>query len=201
MRITGAKTRLARRVGEALREKDVKYLQKRGYPPGMHGQERRRLSEYGEQLLEKQKAKWIYGVAERQFRTYVSAARRKKEQTGTALLEFLELRLDNVVYRLGFGASRAAARQLVSHGFITVNGKRVNIPSYRVGVGDAVAVAESKKPSKLVQQMAPRLKDYKPLEWLDLSVAALSGKVLSRPTADNTGGTLRMALIIEHYSR
>lgn len=201
MRITGPKTRLARRAGEALREKDAKYLQKRNYPPGAHGQSRRRISEYGEHLLEKQKAKWIYGVAERQFRTYATAARRKKEQTGTALLEFLELRLDNVVYRLGFGSSRAGARQLVSHGFITVNGKRVDIPSYRVSVGDTVAVAESKKTSKLVQQMAPRLKEHKPLEWLDLSAAALSGKVLSRPTADNAGSTLRMALIIEHYSR
>lgn len=201
MRNIGPKTRKARRIGEPLREKDVKILQKRGYPPGMHGQSRRRISEYGGQLLEKQKAKWIYGLTERQFRRYVDSARRKKEMTGVALLEQLELRLDNVVYRLGFASSRAQARQVVGHGFVTVGGKRVDIPSYQVAVGETIAIVESKKGGKLIQSMAPRLKDYKPLEWLSLDRAALSGKILSRPTEDNTGSTIRMALIIEHYSR
>ena len=201
MRNTGPKTRLARRAGEPLREKDAKIMQKRGYPPGMHGQSRRRMSEYGEQLLEKQKAKWIYGLAERQFHRYAAEAARKKEVTGPALLEALELRLDNVVYRLGFSPSRAGARQFVSHGFVTVNGKRVNVPSFRLKVGDTVAVAEAKKPSKLVQAQAPKLKDFKPLEWLQLEPAQLSGKVLSQPTAENTASTLRLNLIIEHYSR
>lgn len=201
MRNTGPKTRLARRVGEALREKDVKYMQKRGYPPGMHGQSRRRISEYGVQLLEKQKAKWLYGVAERQFRRYVEAANRKPETTGSVLLEILELRLDNIVYRLGLASSRAQARQVVGHGFITVNGKRVDIPSYGVKVGDSVAVAENKRVSRLIQQLVPKLREHKPQEWLHLDAQSMSGKILSRPTNDNTGSTLRMELIIEHYSR
>lgn len=201
MRNTGPKTRLARRAGEPLREKDVKIMQKRGYPPGMHGQSRRRMSEYGEQLLEKQKAKWIYGMTERQFRAVAAEAARKKEVTDSALLEALELRLDNVVYRLGFAPSRAAARQFVSHGFVTVNGKRVNVPSFHLKVGDTVAVAEAKKAGKLVQAQAPKLKDFKPLEWLQLEPAQFTGKILSQPTAENTGSTLRLNLIIEHYSR
>ena len=201
MRNTGPKTRLARRVGEPLRDKDAKYLVKRAYPPGMHGQSRRRLSEYGIQLLEKQKAKWIYGVSERQFRRYIETAGRKPGMTGVVLLEELELRLDNVTYRLGFASSRAQARQIVSHGFVTVNGKRLDIPSYAVKVGDAVALAETKKAGKYTQLLTPKLREHKPLEWLALDASAMSGKVLSRPTADNTASTLRMELIIEHYSR
>lgn len=201
MRNTGPKTRLARRLGEALREKDVKYLQKRNYPPGVHGQSRRRVSEYGGQLMEKQKAKWIYGVAERQFRRYVEKAAAKPGMTGSVLLEFLEMRLDNVVYRLGLAGSRPQARQITSHGFITINGQRVNIPSYQVAVGDTISIQENKKSSKYAEGLAPRLKDFKPLEWLELDPKTMTGKVLSKPTADNTGSTIRMELIIEHYSR
>ena len=174
---------------------------KRNYPPGAHGQNRRRMSEYGTQLLEKQKAKWIYGVAERQFRTYADAATRKKGMTGNLLLEALEMRLDNVVYRFGFGSSRAQARQIVGHNFITVNGKRVNIPSYRAKVGDVVAIAENKKTTKYVQILAPKLREAKPQDWLSLDSKAMTGKILSQPTMDNTGSTLRMSLIVEHYSR
>ncbi|MBI4050131.1 MAG: 30S ribosomal protein S4 [Candidatus Doudnabacteria bacterium] len=201
MRYTGPKTRLARRVGEPLRDKDTKYLVKRSYPPGMHGQSRRRISEYGTQFLEKQKAKWTYGVTERQFRRYISAATSKKGTTGDFLLESLELRLDNIVYRLGFAGSRAQARQIVGHGFITVNGKRVDIPSYRVAAGDQIALAAGKRASKYAQLLAPRLREHKALEWLELDAKNFSGKVMSRPTRDNTGTTLRMELIIEHYSR
>lgn len=201
MRYTGPKTRLARRVGEPLRDKDAKYLVKRSYPPGMHGQARRRLSEYGTQFLEKQKAKWTYGVTERQFRRYIEAATSKKGTTGDFLLESLELRLDNVVYRLGFGSSRAQARQIVGHGFITVNGKPVDIPSYQVRVGDQIAVAESKRAGKYAQTLVPRLKDLKTLEWVQLDPKNFSGKVMTKPTRDNTGSTIRMELIIEHYSR
>lgn len=201
MRRTGPKTKWARRAGEALRDKDVKYLQKRAYPPGMHGQSRRRKSEYGTQLSEKQKAKWMYDVSERQFRRYVFASARKKEVTGKVLLEILELRLDNLVYRLGFAASRAQGRQIVSHGFITVNGKKVSLPSYQVKIGDEIALNPSKQNSKYVQHLALQLKEFKPQEWLTLSAKDMKGKVLSLPTAENTGSVIQMQLIIEHYSR
>lgn len=201
MRRTGPKTKLARRLGEPLRDKDAKYLVKRNYPPGMHGQSRRRISEFGQQLAEKQKAKWIYAVAERQFRRYVSDATRNPGTTGDVLLKLLELRLDNVVYRLGFAASRAGGRQLVSHGYFQVNGKKVNIPSYRVRIGDEISVPEKKRASKYIEILLPKLKEHKPQEWLQLDAKNLSGKVLAAPTFDNTGSTLRMELVIEHYSR
>lgn len=201
MRHTGPKTRLARRIGEALRDKDVKFLQKRNYPPGMHGQSRRRKSEYGHQLAEKQKAKWTYDITERQFRRYVQAASRKREVTGLALLEILEGRLDNVVYRLGFARSRAGARQITSHGFITVNGKKINIPSYQVKAGDEIGINPTKINSKYIQLLALELKDFKPQEWLGLQAKELKGKVLSKPSPENTGSTIHMELIIEHYSR
>ena len=201
MRKTGPKTRLARRIGQALRDKDAKYLVKRNYPPGMHGQSRRRLSEFGVHHFAKQKAKWIYGIAEKQFRRYMEVASRKKEMTGDVLLNLLELRLDNVVYRLGFATSRAQARQLVNHNFFTVNGKKVGIPSYQVSVGDEIAVAENKKQSKYIQHLMPAIKEAKPQEWLRLDSNSLSGKLLARPTEENTGSILEMDLIVEHYNR
>ncbi len=201
MRRIGPKTRLARRIGEALRDKDVKYLQKRNYPPGMHGQARSRRSEFGTQLLEKQKAKWTYLVSERQFRRYVKQSSRKKGLTASLLLQLLELRLDNVVYRLGFAPSRAGARQLVSHGFFTVNGRAVNIPSFALKIGDEIAVVEAKKTTKYMAQYQALLKEFKPQEWLSLQSIAWRGKVLSYPTGENTGSTIQMNLILEHYSR
>lgn len=201
MRNTGPKTRYARRIGEPLRDKDAKIFTKRNYPPGMHGQSRRRKSEYGRQLAEKQKAKWIYGLTERQFRRYAAAAARKKGMTGELLLAALEFRLDNVVYRLGFAQSRAQARQIVGHRFITVNGKRVNIPSYKVSIGDEVAVAESKKKSKYVERLLPQIKVYSPQDWLSVDVKQLTGRILTKPTYDNTGSTIQPQLIVEHYSR
>ena len=201
MRRTGPKTRLARRVGEALRDKDTKYLQKRNYPPGMHGQNRIRRSEYGIQLLEKQKARWTYLVSERQFRRYVENSMRNKALTSEVLLQFLELRLDNVVYRLGFAASRAQGRQLASHGFLTVNGKKVTIPSYQVAVGDTVGVNPAKQTSKFLALREPALKEFKPQEWLSLEPKSWTGKVIAKPTMENAGSTLQMDRIIEHYSR
>lgn len=201
MRNTGPKTRLARRQGEALRDKDAKYLTKRNYPPGMHGQSRRRKSEYGQQLSEKQKAKWIYGVTERQFRRYADEAARKKGMTGELLLAALELRLDNIVYRLGFAASRPQARQIVGHGFIAVNGKRVNIPSYHVSIGDEITLQESKKNSKYVERLNQLIKDYQTQDWLQLEAKNLKGKIISKPTYDNTGATIHPQPIIEYYSR
>lgn len=201
MRRTGPKTKLARRIGEPLRDKDVKILLKRNYPPGMHGQSRRRKSEYGIQLSEKQKAKWTYDVSEKQFRRYVEDALAQKGVTGPALLERLETRLDNIVYRLGFATSRAQARQIVSHGFIAVNGKNVNIPSFKVNIGDAISVREAKQNSKYIQHLIPQLKEFKVQEWLSLEAKELKGKILSGPNRDNTGSTIHMELIIEHYSR
>lgn len=201
MRRIGPKTRLARRIGEPLRDKDAKLLIKRNYPPGMHGQSRRRKSEYGIQLLEKQKAKWSYDVNERQFRKYVESATRERGVTGQALLAHLELRLDNIVYRLGFAPSRAGARQLVSHGFITVGGKKVNIPSYQVKLGDEIGINKTKRDSKYIQRLMPQLKEHKTLDWLSLQSSELVGKVLASPTRENTNSTIQMELIIEHYSR
>lgn len=201
MRNTGPKTRLARRIGEPLRDKDAKIMVKRNYPPGMHGQNRSRPSEFAIHHWEKQKAKWIYQITERQFSNYVKEASRKKAMTGVQLLEFLELRLDNVVYRLGLATSRAQGRQIVSHRFITVDGKRVNIPSFQVPVGATVAIAEGKKNSKYTELLIPSLKDRKTQDWVQLDAKNLSGKVLSRPTAQLTGSTIKMDLIVEHYNR
>ncbi|MBI4050492.1 MAG: 30S ribosomal protein S4 [Candidatus Doudnabacteria bacterium] len=201
MRITGPKTRLARRIGEALREKDVKYLVKRNYPPGMHGQNRVRKSEYGLALAEKQKARWTYDIGERQFRRYVESSVKHPGMTHDILLQFLELRLDNAVYRLGFAASRAQARQLVTHGFFTVNGKKVDIPSYELKPGDEIAVSESKRATSYIEHLMPGLKEFKPQEWLSLDPKELKGKVLGKPTAELVGSTIQMDLIVEHYSR
>jgi len=201
MRNTGPKTRLARRQGEALRDKDVKYLTKRNYPPGMHGTARRRKSEYGIQLAEKQKAKRIYDITERQFRRYADQAARKRGMTGELLLESLEFRLDNVVYRLGFAASRPQARQIVGHGFVTVNGKKVNIPSYHVSIGDEIAIAESKKKSKYAERLGTLIKEYQPQDWLTLFSKELKGKILSKPTYNNTSSSIQSQLIVEYYSR
>lgn len=201
MRHTGPKTRRARRLGIALRDKDAKILVKRNYPPGMHGQNRRRLSEYATHHQEKQKAKWMYGVSERQFRKYADTALRKKGTTGLVLLDILERRLDNVVYRLGFASSRDQARQLVSHRFFTVNAKRVNIPSYQVVIGDIIGVVDAKRSSKYIENLHAPMKDYHPQEWLSLDAKALSGKILTNPTPENTGSTIQMDLIVEHLSR
>ena len=201
MKYNGPKTRRARRVGIALRDKDTKYLVKRNYPPGMHGQGRRRISEFGLHHMEKQKAKWTYMLSEKQFARYVAEASKKAGMTGDLLLQLLELRLDNVVYRIGFASSRAQARQMVSHGFFTVNGEKVDIPSFHVKPGDVVAVGENKKSSKLIQNLLLTLKDAKLQEWLSLDAKNLSGKVLSLPSRDLTGSIISMDLIVEHYNR
>lgn len=201
MRRIGPKTKLARRIGQALRDKDTKYLVKRNYPPGMHGQSRKRISEYGIQLLEKQKTKWIYELNERQFRRYIDQSVKNKALTSEILLQLLELRLDNVVYRLGFAASRAQARQLVTHRFFTVNGKKVNIPSFEVEVGDEIGLNPSKRNSKYILHREPILREFKPQDWLQFDTKNLTGKVLSRPTAENTGSNIQMEYIIEYYSR
>lgn len=201
MRYTGPKVKKARRFGIALTAKDAKILQKRNYGPGQHGQNRSRVSEYGTQLLEKQKAKWTYGILERQFRNYFEEASKKKGVTGDSLLQFLEMRLDNVVYRLAFGETRAQARQIVSHGFITVNNKSVNIASYRTKVGDVIAIKENKRKSKYVEALRQKLKSAKVQEWVQVNPEQLSGKVLSVPSIEQIDNRINTQLIVELYSR
>ncbi len=200
-RYTGPKVKKARAFGEAITAKDAKILMKRNYGPGQHGQGKGRVSEYGTQLKEKQKAKWTYGILERQFRKYFEEASKKKGITGDALLQILESRLDNIVYRLGFAETRAQARQIVSHGFMTVNGKKVNIPSYRTKVGDVIAIAENKRKSKYIEQLKAKLKNVKTQEWVSTNEDQLSGKVLSVPTAEQIDNRINTQLIVELYSR
>jgi small subunit ribosomal protein S4 len=200
-RYTGAKIRLSRKFGEAFTKKAEKYLAKRNYRPGQHGQNPQRVSEYGMQLREKQKAKVIYGLMERQFRRYYEIASKKVGVTGDALLQLLELRLDNVVYRLGFAQTRPQARQLVSHGFFEVNSKKVNIPSYQLKVGDEVRFKENKKNSGYAKNLVPQLANTKTVEWLSLDPKNFSGKVLSKPAREQLDLSLNTQLIVEYYSR
>ncbi len=201
MRYTGPKVKRARRLGMAFTDKDVRILQRRPTPPGQHGASRARVSEYGLQLREKQKAKINYGVQEKQFLRYFDKALNKPGVTGDLLLEFLELRLDNIVYRLGFAETRAQARQLVSHGFFEVNGKKVDIPSYATKPGDVVSVRENKRTSKYMEARKEKLKGVQPQEWVSLEAQNWSGKVLSTPTPEQIGNQINTQLIVEHYSR
>ena len=201
MRYTGPKVKKARRFGMAFTAKDTKVMAKRSYAPGQHGQGRSRLSEYGTQLREKQKAKINYGVMERQFETYFNKALKQPGVTGDNLLKMLEMRLDNIVFRLGFAETRAQARQIVSHGFMEVNGKKVNIPSFQVKVGDAIAVREGKRKSKYVEILKEKIKNFKSQEWVNLDAPKLAGKVLSLPTPDQINNLINTQLIVEHYSR
>ncbi len=184
MRYTGPKVRKARRLGMAFTAKDARILQKRSAPPGQHGQGRGRLSEYGTQLREKQKAKINYGVLEKQFLRYFNKALKQAGVTGDNLLKLLEFRLDNVVYRLGFAETRAQARQLVNHGFFAVNGKKVDIPSYATKPGDVVSVRESKQTSKYMITQKDKMKATSTQDWLELTAKDLSGKVLTAPSPE-----------------
>jgi len=185
----------------AFTAKDAKILQKRSYAPGQHGQSRSRLSEYGMQLREKQKAKIQYGVMERQFSNYFKKALRQPGVTGDILLRMLETRLDNFVFRAGFAESRAQARQLVNHGFFEVNGKKVDIPSYALKVGDSVAVKKSKQSSKYIERAKEKIKNFSTQEWLEMNPGNLSAKLLAQPTPEMTANTINTQLIVEHYSR
>ncbi len=198
-RYTGPKRRLSRREGLPLFAKDVKVLERKGaIPPGQHGTRRgRRPSEYGVQLREKQKAKRFYGLLERQFANYFKAASKVKGATGLKLLELLETRLDNVVYRLGLSKSRAGARQLVSHGHIKVEGRKVNIPSYQVKVGQTIALSDKLLDNTQVKQSL-EAQDALP-EWLERK--ATIGKVLRLPSRDEMEQSINEQLIVEYYSR
>ena len=199
-RYTGPKTKIARKLGEPIFGED-KVLSKKNYPPGQHGQNRRRkMSEYATQLREKQKAKYTYGVLERQFRNLFNKASRMKGVTGEVLLQLLEARLDNIVYRLGIAPTRAAARQLVLHRHITVDGKVVNIPSYSVSEGQVVAVREKSKSLEVIQDALAGFNHSK-YPWIEWDDAVKGGKLLHLPQRDDIPENIKEQLIVELYSK
>lgn len=206
-RYTGPVCRLCRREGEKLYLKgdrcysDKCAIVRRAYAPGQHGQNRPKTSEYGVQLREKQKVRRLYGVLERQFRNYFEAAEKKSGITGENFLKILESRLDNVVYRLGYATSRNEARQLILHGHITVNGRRVNIPSYLISVGDTIDVQEKSKNTARMKEIKELNETYKAPSWLDVNILDLSGKVIAEPKREEIDIPIQEHLIVEFYSR
>jgi small subunit ribosomal protein S4 len=195
----------ARREGINLdgREKIARILAKRPYAPGVHGPtSRTRMTDYGKQLREKQKARWVYGLNERQFSNLFQEAFRKGGDTGITLVQLLESRLDNVVFRAGFAPTRAAARQAVGHGQFTVNGKNVDIPSYRVRSGDVIQVRATKRGKGLWKSTEESLKNYKTQSWIAVDAKELSAKVTGAPTADELKQQpFDPKMIVEFYSR
>ena len=211
-RYKDAVCKLCRREGEKLFLKGDRCLspkcpfeRDRGYPPGEHGRlsrfRRRRTSDYLRQLREKQKARRIYGVLERQFRRYFREAERRTGLTGENLLILLESRLDNVVYRLGFADSRAQARQLVQHGHFVVNGRRTNIPSYIVRPQDTIAVREVSRKRTYFKERAQQLDEGAVLDWLSLDAGTMTARVLNSPAREDIAVRLEEQLIVEYYSR
>lgn len=200
-RYTGPTTKIARKFGEPIFGPD-KVLEKKNYPPGMHGlnKKRKKVSEYGTQLQEKQKAKFTYGVLERQFANTFEKASRMPGVTGEILLQLLESRLDNVVYRMGVAPTRAAARQLVSHRHITVNGKVVNIPSYSLKPGDLVGVREKSKSLEIITESLSSNRHTK-YSWLEWSNDQLVGKYMTNPERSDIPENIKEQLIVELYSK
>lgn len=199
-RYTGPKSKVARKFGDPIFGPD-KHLERKNYAPGMHGNTRRRrkTSEYGLQLKEKQKAKYTYGILERQFRNIFKKASSSKGVTGELLLQLLESRLDNVVFRMGIAPTRSAARQLVGHRHITVNGKVVNIPSYQLRPGDIVGVREKSKSLEVITDaLASRTNPYSWLEWDESQTA---GKFLNMPEREEIPENIKEQLIVELYSK
>lgn len=201
-RLLGAKHRMCRRVGERLCGSDKCPVSRRQSPPGVHGPKGYpRLTEYGTQLREKQKAKYVYGVMERQFRNYFEHALNQTGNTAENFLKVLEGRLDNVIYRGGFAKTRAAARQLTTHGWICVNGKRVNIPSYQVRIGDVITFKKGAKESALGQYVTKQPPATTP-SWLNVDTSSdATIKVLGTPVKDDFPQNLNMTLVVEFYSR
>lgn len=199
-RYRGPKTKIARRFNEPIFGAS-KALQKKSYPPGQHGRNRRRKqSEYAIQLMEKQKAKYTYGVLERQFANLFDKASRRSGITGEILLQLLEARLDNIIFRLGVSPTRRGARQLVLHKHITVNGNIVNIPSFSVRVGDVIAVRERSKSLEVVtDSLASNMQNRFP--WLEWDGSELSGKVVAMPQRDEIPENINEQLIVELYSK
>jgi small subunit ribosomal protein S4 len=199
-RYTGPKTKIARKFGEAIFGED-KSFEKRNYPPGQHGNTRRRgkKSEYAIQLMEKQKAKYTYGVLERQFRNMFKKATASKGITGEVLLQLCESRLDNVVYRMGISPSRSGARQLVSHRHITVNGKLVNIPSYSLNAGDVVAVREKSKSLEAIERSLSNSSQV--YEWITWNNDTKQGTYVSIPARIQIPENINEQFIVELYSK
>ncbi|NLD23957.1 MAG: 30S ribosomal protein S4 [Bacteroidales bacterium] len=199
-RYTGPKSKIARRFGEPIFGPD-KVLSKKNYPPGQHGNSRRRkTSEYGIQLREKQRAKYTYGVLEKQFRRTFDKASRSRGITGEVLLQLLEQRLDNMVFRLGIAPTRAAARQLVTHRHIVLNGKVVNIPSYTVKAGDVIGVREKSKSLEVVVNSLSGFNHSK-YPWLEWNNGNMSGTVLHVPERSDIPESIKEQLIVELYSK
>ena len=207
-RYTGESCRVCRREGEKLFLKgsrcytDKCAMARRAYAPGQHGQKRKKQSDYGMQLREKQKAKAFYGVLESQFRKYFEEASRSKSVTGLRLLQILESRLDNVVYRLGLATSRAQARQLVRHGHFTVNGVKVNIPSYLTRVNDEIKVKEASQNDEIFKQIVEATENGRPVPtWLEANLTEKSGKVVGVPAREEIDLPVQEHLIVELYSK
>lgn len=206
-RYTDASCRLCRREGEKLFLKGERCytnkcsISRRVYAPGQHGQQKKKMSEYGIQLREKQKARRFYGILEGQFRKYFEMASKRKGITGENLLSLLETRFDNTVYRLGLATSRPEARQLVRHGHFTVNGEKVNIPSYLLNVGDVIAIKEKSKNSPKVKTVAEITGSKVIPKWLEFDRENLTGKVVALPVRDDIDLPLKEHLIVELYSK
>lgn len=201
-RYRGPRTKIARKFGDPIFGTD-KSFEKKNYPPGMHGnnKRRRKASEYGIQLKEKQKAKYTYGVLEKQFRNMFEKAQRSKGVTGEVLLQLLESRLDNVVYRIGLSPTRAGARQLVSHRHITVNGEVVSIPSYTLKSGDILGVRERSKSMEVITDAIATVRRGGSYAWLEFDEATMTGKFLNRPEREEIPENIKEQLIVELYSK
>jgi len=206
-RYTGPSCRLCRREGIKLFLKgdrcfsDKCAIDRRSYAPGDHGQRRKKISEYGLQLREKQKVRRMYGILEKQFHNYFKKASRQPGVTGENLLRLLERRLDNVIYRLGLAASRREARQLVRHGHFTVNGRKVNIPSFLVRTGDVISVRDKSRDMPRIKELMERSADITPPEWLEYDAENASGRVLNLPGREQIDIPVQEHLIVELYSR
>jgi len=204
---TGSKCRQCRREGAKLFLKGEKCftakcaVENRPFPPGQHGQRRQRLSDYATQLREKQKLRRIYGILERQFRTYYQEASRIKGSTGEVLLQLLEGRLDNVVYRMGFSSSRSEARQLVRHNGVSVNGSRVNIPSYQVQPNDVISINEKSRAQLRIQAAVDLAQQRGISDWIDVDVKKMQGVYKSRPERSELPADINEHLVVELYSK
>jgi small subunit ribosomal protein S4 len=199
-RYIGPKTKIARKFSDPIFGPD-KYFEKRKFPPGQHGPNARRgkKSDYAYQLAEKQKAKYTYGILEKQFSNLFKKASQSKMITGEALLQFCELRLDNIVYRLGLANSRSGARQLVSHKHITVNDKVVNIPSYLIKMGDVISIRQKSKSLEVISDA--RLKNDSLIEWLEWDSTSMTGKLMNVPNREQIPENIKEQLIVELYSK
>lgn len=202
-RYTGAVTRLSRRLGTMLftnAGSKLKAFQKKGYKPGQHGQKRfSQISEYNKHLQEKQKARFMYGVSEKQFSNYFKLASKSGEATGVKFMKLLEQRLDNVLFRAGIATTRPQGRQLAAHGLIKLNGKKVSVPSIQIKVGDKFEVAENKKSSKLFENLDKR--KWKPAKWIKMDAKGLSGEIIALPDKDDIEQAIDNQLITEFYSK